>query len=98
MVARAANGSARVEVDSAARVTVVWAETGSRSVVRSSQWVIDGEKALISRGDVAGLFVVWVKFVDDPGPSSDQAREAASRVVAARRLAEQSGSQDEPQA
>jgi alkylation response protein AidB-like acyl-CoA dehydrogenase len=30
--------------------------------------VIDGEKALISRGDVAGLFVVWVKFVDDPGP------------------------------
>ena len=37
-------------------------------------------------------------FVDDPGPSSDQAREAASRVVAARRLAEQSGSQDEPQA
>lgn len=37
-------------------------------------------------------------FVDDPGPSSDQAREAASRVVAARRLAEQSSSQDEPQA
>lgn len=37
-------------------------------------------------------------FVDDPGPSSDQAKEAASRVVAARRLAEQSGSQDEPQA
>ena len=37
-------------------------------------------------------------FVDDPGPSSDQAREAASRVVAARRLAEQSGSQDELQA
>ncbi len=30
--------------------------------------VIDGEKALISRGDVAGLFVVWVKFADDPGP------------------------------
>jgi len=30
--------------------------------------VIDGEKALISRGDVAGLFLVWVKFVDDPGP------------------------------
>ena len=37
-------------------------------------------------------------FVDAPGPSSDQAREAASRVVAARRLAEQSSSQDEPQA
>ncbi|GAA1344948.1 oligoribonuclease [Kocuria palustris] len=37
-------------------------------------------------------------FVDDPGPSSEQAREAASRVVAARRLAEQSSSQDEPQA
>src|SRR5215212_622320 len=30
--------------------------------------VIDGEKALISRGDVAGLFLVWAKFVDDPGP------------------------------
>lgn len=37
-------------------------------------------------------------FVDAPGPSSDQAREAASRVVAARRLVEQSSSQDEPQA
>ncbi|MFB6575350.1 oligoribonuclease [Kocuria palustris] len=37
-------------------------------------------------------------FVDDPGPSSEQAREAASRVMAARRLAEQSSSQDEPQA
>ena len=37
-------------------------------------------------------------FVDDPGPSSEQAKEAASRVVAARRLAEQSSSQDEPQA
>ena len=37
-------------------------------------------------------------FVDDPGPSSEQAKEAASRVVAARRLAEQSGSQDEAQA
>src|SRR5215212_10255438 len=32
------------------------------------QLVIDGEKALISRGDVAGLFLVWAKFVDDPGP------------------------------
>lgn len=37
-------------------------------------------------------------FVDDPGPSSEQAKEAASRVVAARRLAEQRSAQDEPQA
>jgi alkylation response protein AidB-like acyl-CoA dehydrogenase len=29
--------------------------------------VINGEKALISRGDVAGLFVVYVRFGDDPG-------------------------------
>ena len=36
-------------------------------------------------------------FVDDPGPSSEQAKEAASRVVAARRLAEQSTTEDDPQ-
>lgn len=36
-------------------------------------------------------------FVDDPGPSSEQAKEAASRVVAARRLAEQRSAQDEPE-
>ncbi len=33
-------------------------------------------------------------FVDAPGPSSDQAREVASRVIAARRVTEQ-GSQDD---
>ena len=36
-------------------------------------------------------------FVDDPGPSSEQAKEAASRVVAARRLAEQRSAQEEPE-
>ena len=36
-------------------------------------------------------------FVDDPGPSSEQAKEAASRVVAARRLAEQRSARDEPE-
>lgn len=36
-------------------------------------------------------------FVDDPGPSSEQAKEAASRVVAARRLTEQRSAQDEPE-
>ena len=37
-------------------------------------------------------------FVDDPGPSSEQAKEAASRVVAARRLAEQNSTEDDRQA
>jgi len=31
------------------------------------EWVINGDKTLISRADVAGLFMVYVRFGDDPG-------------------------------